>query len=281
MISDNHISATSTNVPVAHSRWPSNLMQSSNTAAVVAAMSDGRIGYALQPVRSIERPTSELYRECLVRLVDEAGGIREPFHFVPQLEACGDIGLLDEHMIGLALEELEASIEAVLGCNISADTMQSDSAWPRIRDRISSRPWLASRLIIEITETHPVEDVGKLLINMSEARGLGCRIAIDDFGAGFFSPSLLLCLEVDLVKVDASMLQTIRKRDTGASTLQHIIGFAACVAPIVVLEGVEFDEHLELACEAGATHVQGYLIARPVVHRLRGSSMPLEEGMRC
>lgn len=249
-------------------------MTKSAKATVVAAMADGRIGYALQPVRSIERPTSELYRECLVRLVDEAGSVCGPFHFVPQLETCGDIGLLDEHMIGLALEELETSAEAILGCNISVETMQSHSAWSRIRDKILSRPGLASRLIIEITETRPVGDVEKLLVNIADARALGCRIAIDDFGAGFFSPSLLLRLEVDIVKVDASMLWTIRKRGAGASSLRHIVGFAACVAPIVVLEGVELDEHLELACEAGATHVQGYLIARPVEHRLPGSLVP-------
>ncbi|OQM74228.1 hypothetical protein BFN67_05090 [Pseudaminobacter manganicus] len=237
-------------------------------------MADGRIGYALQPVRCIERPHSELYRECLVRLVDEAGSVRGPFHFVPQLEACGAIGLLDEHMIRLALEELETSAGAILGCNISVDTMQNASAWSRIRDNILSRPELASRLIIEITETHPAKNVEKLLINIAEARALGCRIAIDDFGAGFFSPSLLLRLDVDIVKVDASILWTIRKGGAGANTLRHIVGFAACVAPIVVLEGVELDEHLELACEAGATHVQGYLIAKPLVHRLPGGLIP-------
>lgn len=268
MIGDSHISAASTDVTVAQMRWPSDSMPSSSTAAFVAAMAAGRIGFALQPVRSIQRPNSELYRECLVRLVDEGGSMQGPFHFVPQLEACGHICLLDEYVIRLALEELETSADAILGCNISVDTMQSDCMWRRVRERILSRPELASRLIIEITETYPVADIEKLLINIAEARALGCRIAIDDFGAGFFSPSLLLRLEVDIVKVDASMLWTIRKRGAGTNTLRHIVGFAACIAPIIVLEGVERDEHRELACEAGATHVQGYLIARPVEHRL-------------
>jgi EAL domain-containing protein (putative c-di-GMP-specific phosphodiesterase class I) len=259
----------------------------SSSERVVAAIAEDRIGYALQPVVSIARPTSELYQECLVRLVDETGTVRSPLHFVPQLEACGDIGLLDEHMIRLALEALETSPAATLGCNISVETMQSASSWSRIRQNIVSRPELASRLIIEITETCPVADMDNLLVNIAEARAMGCRIAIDDFGAGFFSPSLLLRFEVDIVKVDASMLWTIRKRSKNATTLRHIIGFAACIAPIVVLEGVEREEHLQLACDAGATHAQGYLIARPVIPRSPGgkngqrSSAEAATEMRC
>ena len=232
--------------------------------AVVAAIAGGRIVYLVQPVKAIESPHLELYRECLARMIDRGGRARGPLCFVPQLEASGDINLLDEHMIKLALEDLERSGGVALGCNISAETVQNPTVWRRICNGISHRPDLAHRLVIEITETRPILRLQSLIEHIAEVRALGCRVAIDDFGAGFISPALLLKLNIDIVKIDASILRTSRCRGNGMSSLLNIVRFAMCSAPVVVVEGVEQDEDLELSEAAGATHVQGYLVGMPI-----------------
>ena len=231
---------------------------------VATAMAQNRITYLTQAVMAVEGRGEKLYCECLARMVDLDGSVHAPMSFIPELEACGDINLLDQHMVKLALEHLSRSSELVLGCDVSADTMQEDAYWKSIRNLISARPELATRLIIEVTETWPVISLERLTQNITEARALGCRVAIDDFGDGYLSPAVLLKLEVDIVKIDASMLRTIRSGIGRYSTFHHIVGFAKCIAPIVVVEGVENADDLELSLMAGATHVQGHFIERPM-----------------
>ncbi len=231
--------------------------------ALASIMRDNRLGYAVQPVKSIADPASLLYGECLARLVDEGGNVKGPTPLISHLEQTGTIDALDECMLGLVLNGLSNSPRGALGCNISAATMQRNASWRYLRTLIAARPDLAARLVIEVTETHPVEDVASFIGNLAEARALGCRIAIDDFGVGAFSPSLLLGIDVDIVKIDASMLKVIHKGRTGMTTLEHIVGFAACIAPFVVIEGVEDADDLGLATSSGATHAQGYFLAPP------------------
>lgn len=166
-------------------------------------------------------------------------------------------------MLGLVLNGLSNSPVGALGCNISAATMQRNASWRYLRALVEARPDLAPRLVIEVTETHPVEDVAGFVDNLAEARALGCRIAIDDFGVGAFSPSLMLGIDVDIVKIDASMIKVVHRGRTGMTTLEHIVGFAACIVPFVVIEGVEDADDLRLAASSGATHAQGYFLARP------------------
>lgn len=247
---------------------------------VISAMAENRIAYLTQPVKAIKDQGEELYRECLARMVDRDGSLHAPMTFIPELEACGDIHLLDRHMVKLALENLARSDELVLGCNVSADTMQEDVYWNAICSLIRAQPQLASRLVIEVTETWPVVNLERLAHNIAEARALGCRIAIDDFGDGYLSPTILLQLEVDIVKIDASMLRTIRPGAGQSSTFHHIVGFAKCIAPIVVVEGIEDADDLGLSQNAGATHVQGYFIGRPMPGSLQPRQTRVSTALR-
>ena len=246
-------------------------LRTTGTQEIVSAMADGRVTYLTQPVESIARAGRELYRECLARMIDVDGCVQSPVSFIPELEAHGKIGLLDAHMIELAMGHLAQTENLVLGCNLSADTIQAEATWKTIVSQIRARPDLAPRLVLEITETRPVVAFDTLTAHITEARAAGCRVAIDDFGAGFLSPADLLKLKADIIKIDASLLRTIRHRRNGTSTFQHIVGFALCNAPIVVIEGVEEAEDVEISSEAGATHMQGYFIARPVLNRLQRS----------
>ncbi|MCM0753247.1 hypothetical protein DEA98_25975 [Brucella pseudogrignonensis] len=62
-------------------------------------------------------------------------------------------------MIKLILDELEADQRAVLGCNISTDSLRNKSSWNLIYNQLLARSHLADRLILEITETHAFGDV--------------------------------------------------------------------------------------------------------------------------
>jgi len=229
------------------------------------AISENRILTAVQGVHSVQDVDTILYGECLARLMDLSGTIRGAGEFIPILEVKRRTQVLDMHMLKLVLDELEVDPLAVLGCNLSADSLRSKVRWNAIYKQILSRYHLAERLVLEITETRPLCDIQVVNDRIAMVRNLGCRIAIDDFGSGLLTPSQLLKLDVDIVKIDAAFVYQIKRNLTDINSLQHIIGMAKCCAPTVVVEGVETEENFLDVSIAGATHMQGFYLSRPAL----------------
>ena len=231
--------------------------------AVADAIADSRIGVDIQGIHTVHHPSAVLYGECLARLVDPQGRRHEASEFIPALERRGATPMLDGCMIRLVLNQLEADPLAVLGCNLSADTLVGQKAWLSVIEQVGARAHLARRLVLEITETRPLGEIGCLSRRLDQARRLGCRIAIDDFGTGHLTPLQLYQLSTDIVKLDAGFIWEIRGLDEKVSSLRHLVDFAKSFVPVVVIEGVESAADFRNARAAGASHVQGWYLSRP------------------
>src|SRR6266480_3228366 len=85
---------------------------------------------------------------------------------------------------------------------------------------------LARRLVIEITETAALCDIEESARFVDTLRGLGCRVALDDFGAGHTSLRHLQILPVDIVKIDGSLVRNLTKRSHCRVFLRHLLGLA-------------------------------------------------------
>ena len=246
----------------------------SRIARTQSALSEGRVFAARQGVHDAGNTGTLLYSECLARMVDEWGTVQSAGEFVPLLEVAGGTAMLDLYMLDLVLKELAADPDAVLGCNLSAHTLTEPGHCALLMDIILRHRIRAARLILEITETAPLHFSAAAHEFLKTARAAGCRIAIDDFGAGYAAPARLLDVAVDIVKIDASFTHRILRGHDGRGSLYHIVGLAACAVPVVVVEGVETDEHMQAAHAAGATHLQGYLLSRPAHSPLLHSYRP-------
>lgn len=226
-------------------------------AEVANSIAEDRIFYVFQDVLSVFKPNEVLYSECLVRLIGQDGRIYSAEWFIPSLDALRLVPMLDRHMVKLVLDLLEADPVVILGCNLSADNFEDAQKWRAILGQIQQRPHLASRLVLEVTETQNMCNPQICAELIAEVRRLGCRIALDDFGSGFASPRLLQLLDFDIVKIDQAFVRNIRPSLDGRSSLQNIVGFASSYAPVVVVEGIETAEQFDAASTAGATHCQG------------------------
>ncbi|HBQ32847.1 EAL domain-containing protein [Brucella anthropi] len=232
-------------------------------SAITDAILENRIEIAVQGIHCVTNADRLLYGECLARLLNRDGTITSAGEFIPILDIWGKTPLLDQHMIKLVLDELDTDSRAVLGCNISTDSL-TDAEWSLIYRQLVERAHLVHRLVLEITETRPLSDIMTANRCLAAARKLGCLIAVDDFGSGQVTPWQLLRLEVDIVKIDASFVRDIKESHPRGNSLQFMIGLAKCAAPTVIVEGVETNTHLIDAVMAGATHAQGYHLSRPV-----------------
>ena len=118
----------------------------------------------------------------------------------------------------------------------------------------------AERLIIEITETAAIQDVDDARGFVARVKDLGCRIAIDDFGAGHTSFRNLRKLGVDIVKIDGAFVQNIVTSEDDRAFVQTLIDLAHRLGLKTVAEWVQDEAAAELLAGWGCDYLQGALV---------------------
>jgi EAL domain-containing protein (putative c-di-GMP-specific phosphodiesterase class I)/CheY-like chemotaxis protein len=119
------------------------------------------------------------------------------------------------------------------------------------------------RIVVEITEHEAVGDYAALVRSLDTLRGLGCRVAIDDAGAGFASLRHTLQLAPDIVKVDISLTRDIDSDRGRRALASALISFADEMGMTIVAEGIESQAELDTLRELGVIYGQGYFLAEP------------------
>ena len=230
---------------------------------VEEAITNGRVGLLIQDISAVDDFDKILYGECLARLGRPDGRVYGAAEFISCLEALGAVSAFDQHVVGLVLDKLDDDPDLVLSCNLSADNLRNHAQWDAIAGQIRLRPHLAGRLVLELTETQALQNVSFAATMIAGIRHYGCRVALDDFGTGSATPELLQLIDFDIIKIDRLFLHKVRRSTDGFDSIRHLVGFASCFAPTVVVEGVETAAQVAHARTAGATHVQGHFISIP------------------
>jgi EAL domain-containing protein (putative c-di-GMP-specific phosphodiesterase class I) len=226
------------------------------------AQRDDRIELVFQPVCHSMNRSALLYYECLARCPDEDGPGMSPAEFIPALERSGLVRLFDRYVFRRVVTLLDRHPGITLGVNISALSAVADVLWEPTLVFLAGRPDIARRLVLEITETVPV-DPTKAAAFVRRMQELGCRVAVDDFGAGYSLAAAVAIGSVDIIKIDASLIHGINRGDFPASRLEEVVELASAFADCVVVEGVEHEKDVSLASRAGAEWVQGYHFGLP------------------
>ena len=118
-------------------------------------------------------------------------------------------------------------------------------------------------VVFEILETASFENYEKLKDFIKTTKSFGCKIAIDDFGSGYSNFSHVLSLNVDYLKIDASLVKNILYDANSRVITQTIIDFAVNLNLKTIAEYVEDKESHELLDKIGANYIQGYYIGKP------------------
>ncbi|MFJ7141896.1 EAL domain-containing protein [Pseudomonas protegens] len=225
----------------------------------------GRLMLAFQPVVWLPDSSRVLYHEGLLRQVDAQGGDAYPLALLEKHPVMRE---LDRSVVLCVIDGLLRDERLRLGCNISARSAIIDNYWYAIIELLQGAPSVAARLVIEITEsaTPPsIEAASEFVLCLRE---LGCRVAIDDFGAGLGTLEFIRQTRPDIVKIDKGYIQRARGELNSAQTLSHLVQLCKTLAPCVIIEGVETAADQSLATACGGEWGQGYLFGRPQVDRL-------------
>ncbi|WP_165681591.1 EAL domain-containing protein [Metapseudomonas otitidis] len=225
------------------------------------ALNDGKLGLAFQPVVHSRNPHRVLYYEGLLR------SLAEPFPCNPiaLLERLGRIRLLDASVVSNVVRLLDRSPALTLGCNISALSAALDPGWEALTSLFQDRPELAGRLVIEITESARFGSHADALAFFRHFTLLGCKVAVDDLGAGCFTLDFVAEARPGIIKIDRSYLVEAREGGAALRRLEQVVETCRDISPVVVLEGIETLADHQLACAVNAEWLQGFLFGMPRV----------------
>ncbi len=241
-----------------------NMRRKNNSVAseVSAALVSGRVQFAMQPIVGADhlRPT---HYECLVRIEREGGQIVAASQFMPVAERMGFARPLDRRVLDLVLDYARHRPETNLAFNVSGLTTMDYGWLEALEQGIANDRALAQRLMVEITETSAITDIDDTAAFVNAVKALGCRVAIDDFGAGYTSFRNLKMLDVDMLKIDASFIKDLYHSPEDQLFVRTMIGLAYNLGIETVAEGVRDQRTAELLRNMGITHLQGYYFGRP------------------
>ncbi|HMN37771.1 MAG TPA: EAL domain-containing protein [Hyphomicrobium sp.] len=230
---------------------------------VIEALDHQRMGLVLQPMIGAKTGRSEIY-ECLLRMERPDGSIVSAGEFIPIAEQLGLSRLIDRRTLELSIGILKRHPAIKLSLNVSGLTC-SDHEWLVALQRLTGgRKDLTSRLIIEITETAAIQDLDQSINFVDTLKELGCRVAIDDFGAGYTSFKNLKLLNVDMVKIDGAFVKNMADDTSDQIFIKTMIELANTFGLETVAEWVADERSVELLKKAGITYLQGFYYGLPI-----------------
>ena len=204
--------------------------------------------------------------ETLVRMQHPQRGIIGPDHFIPQVERAGLSLRLTEAVARIAVEEIRpAFLEAhdlLITLNLPLDVLLLPEALSRIDAHRALFSVPVERVLIELTESRPVIDLGGLGAALDRWRAAGYRVAIDDMGPEMMHQLELFDLPFSLIKLDKEIVLRSEHDTLARRYLQRTVDNAHRRSLAVIAEGIENEAMWERMDELGVEYIQGYLVAR-------------------
>lgn len=150
-----------------------------------------------------------------------------------------------------------------LAINLSSVAFQDECLLPAIKERLELTWVDAKRITFEITETAAVENFEQTRDMILKIRALGCKFALDDFGAGFCSFNYLKTFPVDYVKIDGQFIRNLMNDETDQVLVRSMAEIANKLGKKTIAEFVETPELIAMLQEIGIDYGQGYVFGKP------------------
>lgn len=206
--------------------------------------------------------------EVLARWNHPLQGVLSPAIFLPTMERCG---LMDELLfcqmhqaLTLRSQALTQGITLNLAFNLQAAQLADVELTAHIKRILATHQAPGSSVTFELTESGLLEVPAVSLENLVRLRMMGCRLSIDDFGAGFSSLQRLCQLPFNEIKLDAEFVRGLLHEPRCGAVIGSTLALGQTLGMSVVIEGIETAEQRQALLALGCTQGQGYWHARPM-----------------
>ena len=226
------------------------------------ALDEGQMRMVYQPILAVDGNDREV--EALIRWAHPEHGDVSPQMLIDVAERSGQMVRLGDWILERVFDDLGQWPDLTVSINLSAVQLQNDGFAAAILQRCRQRRIVPARVMFEVTETVAIEQNSNAFLNLGLLRGLGFRIALDDFGAGYSSLWLLKSFHFDRLKMDRSLIFDLTASKMSQAVFEAAVKMGRQLGMEVVAEGV-FDASLIEPLEAaGVTHLQGFHFSEPL-----------------
>jgi diguanylate cyclase (GGDEF)-like protein len=237
-------------------------LKSTLSNRIVRAISENRIELAFQPVCRCDG--SIAFHEALIQMRDEDGSYPDAGDLIVNAGELGLSRILDRQALVMVLDVLATYRDAKLSINISKDTILDPDWLSDLATGLAMTQDGAGRLVVEVSESMLISDPAETRRFFENLHALGCRVAIDKFGAGFSSFANLQELPVDLVKIEASFGAEWNGCLQYQAFIKALFGLARFHNMETVIEWNEESVGFELLADWDVDYHQGNRFGKPV-----------------
>jgi EAL domain-containing protein (putative c-di-GMP-specific phosphodiesterase class I)/FixJ family two-component response regulator len=206
--------------------------------------------------------------EALARWLHPEHGVIAPYVFINLLEQSANIDELTFLMLkkATAASHLlhEKGHEMTISVNLSLTSLSDIKLAQRITQVVRDGGVEPSQIILEITESAAMTEVGPALENLARLRMHGFGLSIDDYGTGYASMKQLTRVAFSELKIDQSFVRDIATNQALRIIVESSIDMARKLRVKSIAEGVETQEDWDTLKSMGCNMAQGYFIAKPM-----------------
>ncbi|RXJ60012.1 EAL domain-containing protein [Candidatus Marinarcus aquaticus] len=231
------------------------------TKKIKDALNEDRIDIYFQPlVSTITQETVKF--ECLVRYIERDGSVISPFYFLEVAKRSRLYNDITKVVIQKACEVFSQRKEK-FSINLSIEDIVDEQTIDFLIKEVQQHH-LFNRIIIEILESEGIDNYNKVIDIVEKLKGHGIEIAIDDFGTGYSNFAHLISLDIDILKIDGSLIKDIDQNISSRSIVKSILSFTKELNIKTVAEFVNSQEVFDVIQELGVDLAQGYYFSEPI-----------------
>lgn len=220
-----------------------------------------------QEIRNITNNTVFGY-EALLRWEHKTLGVLSPEKFLKIMEHSGDINWVGiwafDKMLSQACEwSKKTDKRIVMGFNLSPKQLTNPKLCDDLRRALRKFNFPITDICMEIIEFAMWDKLDIVRENIAKLSEMGFMIAIDNYGLDASSLALLEKLKLDIIKLDREFINQSMESGMALSLLDLLVKYAKESNTIIIAEGIENEEMIELAKAHGVELCQGYLFSKP------------------
>src|SRR5579864_9123682 len=206
--------------------------------------------------------------EALARWLHPQRGIVAPYAFIGPLEENGLIDNLTWMMLeksaNLCRDWTASGLDVTVSVNLTLASLNDPGLADHITEIVQGQRLDPRRMILEVTESTAMTDVGRALENLARLRMKGFGLSIDDYGTGYSSMQRLTRIPFTELKIDQNFVKNAATQDVSRAVVESSLEMAKKLGISAVAEGVENRRDFDLVRSLGCDLVQGYYVSRPM-----------------
>ena len=208
--------------------------------------------------------TKEIYKyEALIRYVTQDGEVISPYRFLPIAKKAKLLSGVLTLMFDECIKFIKLK-KTIVSLNISFDDIKSEYTYNDLMRKLELNKDLCQYLQFELLETEEISDYNLAKKFIDDIKSFGCKVGVDDFGAGYSNFNMLSELDVDFVKIDGSLIKQIDTNINQEIIVDTISSYAKRTNVTTIAEFVSNEEIFEKIKSLDIDYAQGYYFSEPI-----------------